>query len=272
MAFINVKGLNVHVQIWNELSEQTIVMLHGFTGSTCTWELIARQLTGFRVVAIDCIGHGKTDSPVDLSLYEMNSQVEVLEEVCRQLQLDCFTLVGYSMGGRIALSYAVKYPDRIKTLILESASPGLKSEEERVLRRQADNLLADKIERNGIESFVDAWENIPLFASQKRLPLSVQQEIRKERLQQRALGLANSLRGMGTGMMPPLWRMLGEMQMPVILITGELDVKFMNIAREMTALNKKAQHLTVNDVGHAIHVENPPEFATIIKETISLNL
>lgn len=271
MAFLKVKGLNVHVQVWNELSEQTIVMIHGFTGSTHTWEPVASQLSGFRVVAIDCIGHGETDSPVDTALYEMEHQVEVLEEICKQMQLASFNLLGYSMGGRIALSYAVKYPERIETLILESASPGLKSEEERTARKQGDNVLANKIEANGIKSFVDAWENIPLFASQKRLPASVQQEIRKERLQQCELGLANSLRGMGTGVMPALWDRLAELRMPVILITGELDVKFERIAREMTASFKKVRHLSVNDVGHAIHVENPSKFATIIKETISFN-
>ena len=57
--------------------------------------------------------------------------------------------------------------------------------------------------------------------------------------------------------------------MPVLLITGQLDEKFVTIAREMMAYLKKGRHLTVNNVGHAIHVENPSEFATIIKETIS---
>ncbi|KGR87743.1 2-succinyl-6-hydroxy-2,4-cyclohexadiene-1-carboxylate synthase [Lysinibacillus odysseyi] len=269
MAFLKINGMNVHYHIWNDTSDPAIVMLHGFTGSTHTWVPIARQLSGFRVIAIDCTGHGKTDSPADVSLYEMDYQINVLEEVCRLLQLDRFSLVGYSMGGRIALSYALKYPTRIDTLFLESASPGLKTEEERIARRQADSQLADKIEDNGIKSFVNGWENIPLFATQKCLPASVQEQIRKERLDQCAQGLANSLRGMGTGMMPPLWDRLKELQMPVTLITGKLDTKFDNIAREMTALNKKVRHLTVNDVGHAIHVENPSEFATIIKETIS---
>ena len=269
MAFLHVKDIKVHIQVWNEAAEQTIVMLHGFTGSTNTWRTVAGMLPGFRIVAIDCIGHGRTESPVDVPLYEMDNQVDVLEEVCRRLRLESFSLVGYSMGGRIALSYAVKYPNRVEKLILESASPGLASEEERLARRQADNLQGDRIEEQGVESFVDFWENIPLFASQKRLPEDVRAEIRNERLQQNALGLANSLRGMGTGMMPPLWGNLEKLPMPVVLITGQLDEKFVNIAREMTAYLKKVRHLTVNDAGHAIHVENPSEFATILKETIS---
>ena len=175
------------------------------------------------------------------------------------------------MGGRIALSYAIKYPGRVQTLILESASPGLRTEQERNVRKKADDELANKIEANGVTSFVNAWENIPLFASQKQLPPYNQQAIREERLRQKEQGLANSLRGIGTGMMPQVWSKLHVLSMPVTLITGALDTKFVDIAREMTMFIQKVRHLIVNDVGHAIHVENPSEFATIVKDTISSN-
>lgn len=271
MATINALGIDVYVEMWHEEQEETIVMLHGFTGSTKTWEQIASMLPQYRIIAIDCIGHGQTKSPKDVTLYKMNHQLAVLEEVFKALQLTSFTLIGYSMGGRIALSYAVKYPGRVQALILESASPGLRTEQERNVRKEADDALANKIEANGVTSFVDAWENIPLFASQKRLPQHVQQAIREERLQQNEQGLANSLRGMGTGMMPPIWDKLHTLSVPVTLITGAFDTKFVDIAREMTTFIQNVRHLTVNDVGHIIHVENPSEFATIVKETISLN-
>ncbi|MGM9945375.1 MAG: 2-succinyl-6-hydroxy-2,4-cyclohexadiene-1-carboxylate synthase [Lysinibacillus sp.] len=271
MATINALGIKVHVEAWHEEQEETIVMLHGFTGSTKTWEHVASMLPQYRIIAIDCIGHGQTESPKDYTLYKMDHQLAVLEEVFEALQLTSFTLIGYSMGGRIALSYAVKYPGRVQTLILESASPGLRTEQERNVRKEADDALANKIEANGVVSFVNAWENIPLFASQKRLPQHIQQAIREERLQQNEQGLANSLRGIGTGMMPPMWDKLHTLSFPVTLITGSLDTKFVDIAREMTTFIPKVRHLTVNDVGHVIHVENPPEFATIVKETISLN-
>ena len=271
MATIKAHGINVHVEMWHKEQLETIVMLHGFTGSTKTWEQIASMLPQYRIIAIDCIGHGQTESPNDYTLYKMEYQLAVLEEVFEALQLTNFTLVGYSMGGRIALSYAIKYPGRVKTLILESASPGLRTEQERNVRKEADDALANKIQLYGVTSFLDTWENIPLFASQKQLPQHVQQAIREERLQQHEQGLANSLRGMGTGVMPPMWGQLHTLSLPVILITGALDKKFVDIAREMTAFTQKVRHLIVNDVGHAIHVENPAEFATIVKETISLN-
>lgn len=271
MATIKARGINVHVETWHNEQLETIVMLHGFTGSTKTWERVASLLPQYRIIAIDCIGHGQTESPNDDTVYQMEYQLAVLEEVFEVLQLTSFTLIGYSMGGRIALSYAIKYPRRVKTLILESASPGIRTEQERNVRKEADEALANKIQLHGVTSFVDTWENIPLFASQNRLPQHVQQAIREERLQQHEQGLANSLRGMGTGVMSPMWGKLHTLSMPVTLITGALDTKFVDIAREMTAFTQKVRHLIVNDVGHTIHVENPAEFATIVKETISLN-
>lgn len=266
MAKLIIRGLETNVDVWNEAAEQVVVALHGFTGSTTTWRNLAYMLPDVRIVAVDCIGHGKTAVPEKMSRFSMEEQIKDLEEIVTQLGLEKFSLLGYSMGGRIALSYAIAYPERIEKLLLESASPGLRTAEERTDRCQNDNMLADKIERNGIQSFVDAWENIPLFESQKRLPKSVQQTVRAERLSQCETGLAGSLRGIGTGMQPSNWPFLENLDVPVLLITGSLDEKFCKIATEMQVLCKNAQHVTVNDVGHAIHVENPAEFATIVKK------
>lgn len=168
MARFTVKGLEVHIEQWNEQEAQTIVFLHGFTGSTNTWKKIISQLpSNIRCIAVDLIGHGKTAAPTTVECYSMAFQVELLHELFHQLQLDTFTLVGYSMGGRVALSYAVCYPSGIEHLLLESSSPGLLDEQQRTIRKQADDTLAEKILANGIESFVNKWENIPLFASQK---------------------------------------------------------------------------------------------------------
>lgn len=259
-------SLSVHVEIYNNDAKQTMVMLHGFTGSAATWEKIAANLPDHRIIAIDLIGHGKTDSPGNAVHYSMEEQISVLEELF--IQLDClkFTLLGYSMGGRVALSYAAAYPNRIEQLILESASPGLKTEEERVARRTADAKLAAEIEQYGVASFVDKWENIPLFATQKNLPLGVREAIREERMSQSATGLANSLKGMGTGSQKSIWPKLKELTFPVTLITGEHDKKFCGIAAEMQSLFPNAQSVEVIEAGHAIHVEKPDEFATIVKD------
>lgn len=265
---LQARGVNVNVRIWNDHLEQTIVMLHGFTGSTATWDDVAVSISDYRIVAVDLIGHGQTDSPQDTGAYTMEEQILQLNEIFQQLNLPEVILLGYSMGGRVALSYAKAYPDRVSQLILESASPGLKTEEERALRRSSDESLADRIQTYGVEDFVNKWEDIPLFASQKRLHPDAQQKIRKERLSQSEIGLANSLRGMGTGAQTSLWPYLEELSMPVTLITGELDEKFCNIAEKMQAILQSAQHIIEKDVGHAIHVENPEQFATIVKDAI----
>jgi len=264
-----IRGLETHVEIWNERAQQTLVALHGFTGSTATWRNLAKALPHIRVIAIDCIGHGQTAVPKEISRFSMDEQIQDLEEVISQLQLERFTLLGYSMGGRIALSYAITYPERIERLILESASPGLRTSQERSERCASDNALAEKIIHNGLQSFVNAWENVPLFESQKCLPDNVQQTIRTERLSQKVEGLAGSLRGIGTGNQPSNWMSLAELEFPVLLVTGLLDEKFCKIALEMKALLKNVKHTTVNNAGHAIHVENPAEFATIIEEYLT---
>ncbi|WP_342558731.1 2-succinyl-6-hydroxy-2,4-cyclohexadiene-1-carboxylate synthase [Metasolibacillus sp. FSL K6-0083] len=260
-----IDGIKVHIRSWNDGASQTIVCLHGFTGSSNTWLPLANNLDA-RVIAIDLIGHGYTSAPEDVKHYTIDVQVELLDKLFEQLNLQSIILLGYSLGGRIALSYAVRYPNKVQQLILESASPGLKDEEERLVRQKADNQLANEIEQSGLVAFVDKWENIPLFQSQKRLPKTVQQAVREERLQQSEKGLANSLRGMGTGVMPQLWDKLKALEMPITLITGELDTKFVGIAVQMKAHLAKVKHRTIKDVGHAIHVENPAEFATIVKE------
>ncbi|RHW33277.1 2-succinyl-6-hydroxy-2,4-cyclohexadiene-1-carboxylate synthase [Lysinibacillus yapensis] len=268
---IQARSIRVNVRIWNDEMEQTIVMLHGFTGSVATWEKVAFYLPDKRIVAIDLVGHGKTESPENTANYTMEEQVLILEELFQQLNLNQFILLGYSMGGRVALSYTAAFPKRVQQLVLESASPGLKTEDERIARRKADAELANRIEQHGVEAFVNQWENIPLFATQKNLPLETQQAIRTERLSQIPTGLANSLRGMGTGSQKSLWPSLKELIVPVTLITGELDEKFCKIAVEMQALLPIAQYFLVKNVGHAIHVENPLEFATIVKEVSDKN-
>lgn len=270
MAFIEINNVNVHYECWNELGNETVVLLHGFTGSTKTWHEVATLLPAtYRIIAVDLIGHGLTDSPDDVTYYSMAYQVELLHELFEELQVTSFHLIGYSMGGRVALSYAVRYPDELVSLILESATPGIKDEQLRLERQQSDNTLARKIEQEGVEAFTEFWENIPLFASQKQLPAEKQAKLRNERQQQQGTGLANSLRMMGTGKMPEVWDHVATLPMKTTVITGELDTKFINIANAMQQENKRIYHITVPSVGHAIHVENLQKFATIVKEAIS---
>ncbi|GGA54755.1 putative 2-succinyl-6-hydroxy-2,4-cyclohexadiene-1-carboxylate synthase [Kroppenstedtia guangzhouensis] len=261
----HVNGVSYRVE--SEGQGPALLLLHGFTGSRVTWEpYLSNWTRQFQVVRVDVIGHGESDAPADPARYTMDRATADLAEILDRLQISHAHVLGYSMGGRLALSFAEWYPDRVNTLLLESSSPGLKTDAERRARREQDEALADRIEREGLESFIWYWESIPLFASQANLPEKVRQALRKERLSQRAQGLANSLRGMGTGAQPSWWGHLGKIPCPVLLITGELDGKFCRIAKEMNGQFAQCQWRVVPGAGHAVHLEVPRLFDTIVME------
>lgn len=267
---IHIRGQEVYVKSNGSNTLPVIVFLHGFTGSTVTWTRVEDILNGkYKIIAVDLTGHGKTTAPKEPNRYSMEEQIADLEALVEELNLISFTLVGYSMGGRVALAYTDRYPERVSSLILESSSPGIKAELERIERSEADKKLSERIVRDGIPSFVDFWESIPLFNSQKKLSTTIQNAVREERLNQSATGLANSLIGIGTGSQPSYWDNLHTINVPILLITGEIDTKFVNIAREMEKYLPLAKHRMIKDVGHAIHVEKPTLFATMVEEHIT---
>lgn len=264
----NINGICYHVDLSG--NGFPLLLLHGFTGDHSTWTPF-KELWGkhSRLVSIDIIGHGKTDAPKEIQRYEMMSFVDDLFLIMEKLKIEKADILGYSMGGRVALSFVNKYPKKIRKLILESSSPGLKTKEERKSRIEHDNQLARFIEEKGIEAFVNYWENIPLFHTQKRLPSSVQNQIRKQRLQNRVIGLVNSLKGMGTGMQPSWWEDLHQVTNETLLLTGALDQKFCRINKEMAKKLPNVRHEIINNAGHAIHVEQPELFGTIISGFLS---
>ncbi|MFT8362529.1 MAG: 2-succinyl-6-hydroxy-2,4-cyclohexadiene-1-carboxylate synthase [Sporolactobacillus sp.] len=243
-----------------------LVLLHGFSGSVQTWTPLIRDFAAsHRVICIDLLGHGGTDHPPDACRYTMDKQTSDLLAILDHLQIHQTALLGYSMGGRTALSFACSYPERIRRLVLESASPGLKTVEQRRRRRQRDEHLAAQIIDNGIVSFADYWARIPLFASQATLPETVKQVIRNERLSNSAIGLAGSLRGMGTGAQPSLWPKLTGLHLPTLLITGGNDSKFCGIAREMSGQLPLNRTAVVDGCGHNVHLENREQFSQLVR-------
>lgn len=256
---------------WYEIhgDGEPLVMLHGFTGSSQTWQnFISNSRNNVKIITVDLPGHGKTKAP----------KIQSVEDACYDLhrlfsclKLESLHLFGYSMGGRTALSYAMFYPGKIKSLILESASPGLVSQKERKERRAKDEKLAERIEQEGLERFVDFWENIPLFASQKSLPAHKRAAVRKERLAQSETGLAQSLRTMGTGIQPSWWEDLEDLKVRTLLLAGVLDTKFTGINKSMHDRLRESELKIIENAGHAIHVEQPDIFAKIVKEFIFQN-
>lgn len=247
---------------------EPLVLLHGFTGSSQTWEpFIHKWSSAFQVITIDLPGHGHSftqDFPT------MTDYCDELKELLEFFQVKSCHLLGYSLGGRVALSFAQRHPQVVRSLILESASPGLKTEEEREERRKRDHKLANMLMERGIESFVNDWEELPLFSSQKYLSSEKKEAIRAERLNQSAAGLAQSLLNMGTGSQPSWWNRLSSLSIPVQLIVGGLDRKFIHINQQMESRMNQSELVIVHNAGHAIHVEQPEKFATIVMEFLYL--
>ena len=244
-----------------------ILLLHGFTGSRKNWFFLAPKLVelGYTVVVPDILGHGESDAPEDAEAYRMERiTADILSHFPQPI-----TVLGYSMGGRLALYMAVNFPEKVNRLILESSSPGLADSTERQARIESDNALADLILENGIEAFVNRWEAVPLFASQKRLPAERQKGLRAQRLGNRPIGLANSLRGMGTGQQPSLWDDLDQLQIPILLLAGDLDRKFVAIGKQMLTQLPNANLQIIEDAGHTIHFEKPTLYAKLMCEWLS---
>jgi 2-succinyl-6-hydroxy-2,4-cyclohexadiene-1-carboxylate synthase len=172
-----------------------------------------------------------------------------------------FAFAGYSMGGRIALSLALAAPDRVARLALIGASPGLADAEKRRARRRADEALAVRIEGEGIDAFASHWSSLPLFADQ---PPAVAAAAHAMRLAQSPAGLAAALRGLGTGVMEPLWERLPQLTLPVTLIVGARDAKFRAIAERMAAVLPDAALHVVPGAGHAVQLEAPDAVAALI--------
>jgi 2-succinyl-6-hydroxy-2,4-cyclohexadiene-1-carboxylate synthase len=263
-----VNGVRYHIQQCGD--GYPLVLLHGFTGDASTWQPFCDSWKHHsRLFMVDIIGHGKTESPEVAERYQMERVVADLYSLLQKLEIDKVDLLGYSMGGRLALSFAVKHPNLIRKLVLESASPGLKAEGERVDRIQKDQELASFITNNGIHQFVDYWGKIPLFQSHENLSVFEQDRMKKQRLRNSVIGLANSLIGMGTGAQPSCWDDLERITCEVLLVTGEHDHKFCHIADEMQQKLKYSEWITIKECGHTIHVEQAEKFGTIVSGFLS---
>ena len=215
------------------------VLVHGFTQTAASWHGVLDGDGRNEVVAVDVVPGG------DL----WSTALRIGDTAGRA------AYVGYSMGGRLCLHLALADPGRVERLVLLGATAGIEDEGERAARRQADEKLADDIERDGVEAFLERWLSHPMFAG---LP---------ERGPRQSDGavLAACLRFLGTGSQEPLWDRLGELAMPVLVVAGERDEKFIRIGRRMAeAIGDNASFATVPGAGHGAHLEQPDGFRRVV--------
>ena len=260
-----INGADYHYDVVGD--GKPLLLLHGFTGASENWQpLVPHFGSNRQLIMVDILGHGLSEAPEHAPRYEMSQIAQDVRALLDQLAARPFDLLGYSMGGRLGLYLAVHFPDAFDRVVIESASPGLAAEKARTDRRQRDEALADRIEAEGIPAFVDFWENLGLWHSQSSLPEEVKVRQREQRLRNRPVGLANSLRGMGTGAQPSLWSRLGSVNRPVLLINGELDTKYVTINAQMASQFPNCQTITIAGVGHNAHLEKPEIFCQIVRE------
>ncbi len=254
----------------SSLGELAVVLLHGFAGDHREWSGLAPLLEkSARILAVDLPGHGRATGKEHLLRCTMERACEAFEQSLADVGVGRAVLVGYSLGGRLALYAALERGDRIGALVLESASPGLRDYGERRRRRVRDQRLAVSIEREGIEAFARRWSREPVIAAYERL---LGEEERMRRLRMRLdcspAGLAASLRGMGAGRQPWLGERLSELRMPVFLITGSLDEKFCGIARTMAGAIRGSTWEAVEGAAHNVHATHPAEVARIVERAL----
>ncbi|HTL88685.1 MAG TPA: 2-succinyl-6-hydroxy-2,4-cyclohexadiene-1-carboxylate synthase [Leptolyngbya sp.] len=233
----------------NSASKRSIVLfLHGFLGSGADFDSVISQLHD-RCLTLDLPGHGATQFSGE---YTMSKTANAIVDLLNELQIDQVNLVGYSMGARLALYLALNYPNRFPKAAIESGSPGLKTERARLERIQRDRQFANQLEID-FDQFLINWYNQPLFRSFKAHPQF--EQMLKARSRNSPVELARSLREMGTGMQPSLWKRLKIHRNPLLLIAGECDRKFVEINQEMASLCETAELAIAPNAGHNVHFE-----------------
>lgn len=240
-----------------------MLLLHGFTGSGLGWEELASGLSDWHVIAPDLPGHGGTAAPTGTMPDVARDLVELLD----QLGVAQAVVVGYSMGGRLALHLAAHAPERLKGLVVVGATPGIVDDAERAARLADDERLAQRIEED-LEAFVSDWENQPMFWSQRALTSETREAMRSVRLSHDPRALAEALRMLGTGAQPPLHERLRTLVLPVLWVAGEYDLKFRAIADSTRALLPDVHVAVVPYAGHAVQLERPSAFRTLVREFV----
>ena len=249
--------------LFGDRKQPIILFLHGFMGRGDDFLEIINLISGqFCCLVIDLPGHGKTEVKYEHD-YRMPNVAQAIINLLEKLRIKQCFLVGYSMGGRIALYLTIYFSQYFKRVILESTSPGLATKLERDRRIKEDLKLAEQLESQEYFLFLEQWYSNNLFASFTQHP-NYPQAIAKK-LNNNPLKLAKSLRNIGTGVQPSLWHKLSANKIPLLLVVGKLDKKFFLINQKIISLCCKSNLNLVKDSGHNVHFEQPLEFVNLIK-------
>lgn len=265
-------GLKFNIEFFHtvENDKPYLLFLHGFTGSLNDWKSVVPNFNqNFSSMGIDLIGHGISSSPDNVELYTAESIADQINIIISHTIKRKVIPIGYSMGGRAALTFAVKYPELTEALILESTTPGIKDQMLREERVKRDEEIASYIAAHTMEEFAEYWMDMEIFNTQRRFSEEKRKQLRQTRINNNHSGLINSLRGFGTGTMPALYKHLKYIKCKTLLITGELDTKFTDINKNIVNQFPDAEHRIVKNAGHNTHMEEPKRFVEIVNEFLT---
>ena len=243
-----------------------LLLLHGFLGSHADFASLLPSLSAhFYCITCDLPGHGDTNT--ELGNYTFPRTAQALIDLLNHVKISRTHILGYSMGGRIALYLACEFPDRIERVIIESASPGLKTEKEREERQQQDDLTALRLLRTPLPDFLGQWYNNPLFSNLKQHP-DIFAAMLQRRLHNRPEEVARALCGLSLGRQPSLWKRTLLLEAPLLIIVGELDVKFVAIGREIFEVRQQKDEQTTLSIfercGHNLHLVAPNAYTNSV--------
>lgn len=242
-----------------------VFFLHGFTGSAGDWIDVMKNLPEeIPAFALDLIGHGKTDAPDSPEFYSTGRQIDYIDAFIDDIIADSPIVVGYSMGGRLALQYSVNKPEKLKGVVLESAAAGIEDRNERFKRILSDAKLIEQLQTKGVNKFINYWMSLPLFGSLKNIEPEKYREIIEMKKSNSAVGLINSLKGFGAGVMPDIWNKLHTLDFPVLIITGEKDEKYVSIGKKLKGILKNSEMVVVPYAGHNTHLEKASDFINFV--------
>ena len=241
-----------------------VLFLHGFMQNHHAWDEITAHLeaAGYPTLAFDLVGHGSSSAPIGSDAYTFDALVADVIAQLDEAGISRVHVVGYSMGGRIAACLALAYPDRVESLVLESAGLGSQGDRSVAELVDRDRSMAKRLRVDGLEGFVDWWETLPLFASQTTLPCDIRRQVRTMRLDNDPEALAKTIEMTGQHAMPDVQDQLVRLGIPLLYLAGKKDKRYRHIAEGLP----ESENLEVRllDTGHDIHLEDAGAFISAL--------
>lgn len=243
-----------------------VLFLHGFLGAQDDWSPVIQALSdSFYCMAVDLPGHGRTPTCDDPAFYTLPGAADAVAAYLRDRGVRAATVIGYSMGGRLALYLACHESALCRRVIIESSSPGLLDVQQGQHRVAQDAAWADRLVTEPLPEVLRNWYAQPLFASLRDHPAAYEAMV-KRRLRNRPNEVARALRGMSVGAQQPLWDRLETLTQPILVLAGERDLKYRKVAEAMEARNTSIAVRLVPGAGHNAHTESPAAVSSLVRD------